>query len=71
MSNGKSSPLTDILPAKVRKYVYATYAFIGVVVAVWSVVGEVPDVVTNVLYAIGVALGAVAASNVRHTPPAL
>lgn len=59
-----TNPLTDIIPAAARKYVYAAYALAIIVVGALSVggvdVGKVPDVLAY----IGGALALTAASNV-------
>lgn len=61
-----NNALTDVLPAKVRKYVYAAYALAVAAVGICAVLnvdlGNVPQILT----AVGGALGAVAASNVKH-----
>jgi uncharacterized membrane protein YsdA (DUF1294 family) len=66
-----NNALTDVLPAKVRKYVYAAYTVAVTAEGIWALFGSVPDKVLGVTAAVGGALGAVAGSNVRHTPPAL
>lgn len=62
------NPLTDIIPAHVRKYVYAAYALAGVVVGAMAVagldVGKAPDVIAY----LGIALGLAAAANTSPTP---
>ena len=66
-----SSPLTNVLPAKVRKYVYAAYAVAVALAGILSVCGvEVGDKTTAILTAIGGLLGATAASNVHKAPNA-
>lgn len=60
------TPLTDIVPAPVRKYLYALYALAGLVVGALAVAGVDVGKTPDVLAYIGAALGAVAASN---TPP--
>ena len=57
------NPLTDILPAKVRKYVYAVYALAGVVVGALAVAGVEVGKAPDVLAYLGIALGLTAASN--------
>ena len=64
-----SNPLTDVLPAKVRKYAYAAYAVAVAVTGVWAVLGHVPDQVTAIETAIGGALGVVAGANVHKKGP--
>ena len=58
-----SNPLTDIIPAKARKYVYAVFALAGIVIGALAIagvdVGKAPDVLAYV----GIALGLTAASN--------
>jgi hypothetical protein len=55
--------LTDVIPAHVRKYVYAAYALAGVIVGALAVagldVGKAPDVIAY----LGIALGLTAAAN--------
>lgn len=61
--------LTDILPPKVRKYVYAAFALAGIIVGALAVagvdVGKAPDVIAYV----GIALGLTAASNTPAPEP--
>lgn len=63
------TPLTDLLPAEYRKFLYAAYAIAGVIVGALAVagvdVGKAPDVIAY----LGIAFGAVAASNTRDVPP--
>ncbi len=58
-----SNVLTDIVPARFRKYLYALYALAGLVTGALAVagvdVGKTPDVLAYV----GIALGLTAASN--------
>lgn len=65
-----SNPLTGVLPTKVRKYLYAAYALAGLVLACLQIAAVNTGKAPEVLAYIGAALGAVAGSNVRHTPPA-
>jgi hypothetical protein len=61
--------LIDIIPASARRYVYAAYAFIGLVFGAWQIV-EQPAWITTALsvYAfVGTALGLTAYANTR--PP--
>lgn len=58
-----SNPLTDIIPAGARKYVYAAYALAGVVIGALAVAGVDVGKAPEVLAFIGTALGLVAASN--------
>lgn len=62
------NPLTDIVPAHVRKYLYAAYALAGVIVGALAVagvdVGKAPDVIAY----LGIALGLAAAANTAPTP---
>lgn len=56
--------LTDIIPARFRKYLYAAFALAGSVVGALAVagvdVGKAPDVIAY----LGIAFGLTAASNV-------
>lgn len=71
------NPLTDILPAKWRGYVYTTYALVGVSLGgcqVGYVAGgdATPDWLTRALAVfayVGVAIGATAAANVPAPTP--
>ena len=65
-----NNPLTGVLPTKVRKYLYAAYALAGVVLGALQLAEVNTGKTPEVLAYIGIALGATAASNVRHTPPA-
>ena len=63
------NPLTGILPAKARKYVYAVYALVGVALGAIQVGYGVTEpqwlTVSLAVYAfLGAALGLTAASNV-------
>lgn len=61
------NPFTDLIPAQVRKYLYAAYFVIGVVLGALSLLGkDVGDWLTVYAY-VGTALGLVAASNTN--PP--
>lgn len=55
--------LTDIIPARFRKYVYAAFTVAGLIVGALAIggvdVGKAPDVLAY----LGAALGLVAASN--------
>lgn len=58
--------LTDIIPAQYRKTVYAIYGIGAVLLGVWQIIGLYPDVretAAAVWLYLGVAVGAVAASN--------
>ena len=61
-SNG---PLVDIIPAAWRKYVYAGYALVGVVLGALRVAGVDVGAVDDVYQYLGIALGVVAAANTR------
>lgn len=59
--------LIEIIPAHARKYVYAIYALIGLILGAWSV-AETPGWLVTALavYAfVGTALGLTAASNTQ------
>lgn len=57
------NPLTDIIPARFRQYIYAAFALAGIVVGALAVagvdVGKAPDVIAY----LGIALGLTAAAN--------
>lgn len=49
-----SNPLTDVLPATVRKYVYAALFLTAVVLGVWQATdGNVVETILGVLAALG------------------
>lgn len=61
-----SNPLTDILPASVRRYVYALWALIGLVLGAVQAFGSDPSWLPGALavYAfVSTAIGVTAASN--------
>lgn len=65
--------LTDIIPARYRKPIYAAYALGVVALGVWQILGIAPEIlqtISDVWLYLGVAVGAVAASNTptTHTP---
>lgn len=60
--------LTDIVPAPVRKYLYAAFALAGIVVGALNIAHVDTGAAAEVLAYIGTALGLVAASNTA--PPA-
>ena len=70
------NPLTGIVAARTRKYIYTAYSLIGLIAgavqaAYGSIGGTSPDwlKVTLSVYAfLGTAIGATAASNVMSTP---
>jgi hypothetical protein len=62
------NPLTDIIPEKARKYVYAAYALAGTIVGALVVAGVNVHHAPEVLTFLGVALGATAASNTATRP---
>lgn len=55
--------LTDIVPAHLRKYVYALYALVAIVTGALNVAGVDTGATAEVLAYVGGALGLVAASN--------
>ena len=57
------NPLTNIIPAQYRKYVYAAYALAGLVVGALAIAGVNVGAAPEVLAYVGAALGLVAASN--------
>lgn len=62
--------LVDIVPERARKYFYAAYALVGVVLGAWKIADPGADWVVTALavYAfVGTAFGATAASNVYPT----
>lgn len=65
-----NNPLTGILPTKARKYLYAAYAIAGIILGALQVAEVNTGKAPEILAYLGAALGLVAASNVRHTPPA-
>jgi hypothetical protein len=69
--DGKTTPLTDALPTKVRKYLYWAYAVAGIVLGALQIAEVNTGKAPEVLAYIGIALGALAGSNVRPTPPAV
>lgn len=57
------NPLTEIIPAKARQYVYAAFALAGLVLAALQIAGVATGRTADVLSYIGIALGVTAASN--------
>lgn len=57
------NPLTDVIPAKVRKYIYALFALAGIVVGALAVAGQDVGKAPDVLAYLSIALGLTAASN--------
>lgn len=60
--------LTDIIPTKYRKTVYAVFAIGGVILGVWQIVGLYPEVrtiATDVWVYVGAAFGFVAHANTQ------
>ena len=55
--------LVDIIPSKARKYVYALYAFIGLILGALSVAGVDVATATAVYAFLGSALGLTAFAN--------
>jgi hypothetical protein len=60
--------LTDIIPAAYRKYLYAAFSIAGIVTGALAIAGVDVGKTPDVLAYLGVALGLVAASNVKSTP---
>ena len=65
MTTTKKTPLTDILPPKLRKYAYAAYALAVCLTGIYGLFAHVPDQLLGALTAVGAALGVTAASNVK------
>jgi len=63
-----SNPLTDIIPAKARKYIYALFALAGVIIGALAIAGVDVGKAPDVLAYIGIALGFTAASNTPAPP---
>lgn len=59
-----SNVLTDIIPARFRKYFYAAFALAGIVTGALAVAGVDVGKTPDVLAYLGIALGLTAASNV-------
>jgi hypothetical protein len=60
------NPLTDVIPAKARRYVYAAFAFASTLLVICGIFGFDPDTIGKCAAALGVlgtAVGATAASN--------
>lgn len=62
-----TNPLTGILPAAARRYLYAAYALAGVVLGCLQIADVQTGKTAEVLAYVGVALGITAASNVTHS----
>jgi len=62
-----SNPLTDVLPAKARKYAYAVLSLAALVLAGYQATEG--DWLAFAIYLIGSLTGATAASNVTSWPP--
>ena len=62
-----SNPLTDLVPAKWRRYLYGAYVLAGLVVGSLAVAGVNVGKAPDVLAYLGIGLGLTAASNI-HTP---
>jgi len=60
--------LTDIIPAKARKYLYAALALAGIVVGALNIAGVDTGAAVDVLAYLTIAFGAVAASNTDTLP---
>lgn len=58
-----TSPLTDVVPPKARRYVYLGYAVVVAVVGVLAVSGVDLGIIPQILVAVGGALGLVAHQN--------
>jgi hypothetical protein len=66
-----TNPLTDIIPAAARKYVYAAFVLAGIVLGACQVAGVDTGKAAEILAYLGsIGLGATAASNVA-SPVAL
>lgn len=63
------NPLTQILPAAARKYLYAAFALAGLVVGALAIGGVDVRQAPDVLAYIGIALGLTAASNTPSVEP--
>lgn len=57
--------LTDIIPAKMRKYFYASYGMVAVVLGALQIAEVNTGKASEVLVYVGIALGFTAASNAR------
>lgn len=60
------NPLTDVIPAKARRWVYASFAGASTVLVILGIFGVDPDTIGKCAAALGVlgtAVGATAASN--------
>lgn len=60
-----NNPLTDIIPARARKYVYALFGLAGVIVGALNVADVDTGKASDVLAYLGVALALTAASNTK------
>jgi hypothetical protein len=70
-NDGKPTPLTDVLPAKARKWLYWAYALAGVVDGALLIAGVNVGATPQILAYLAIPIGATAGSNVRPTPPAI
>lgn len=61
--------LTDIVPAHVRKYLYALFALAGIIVGALNIADIDTGKAAEVIAYIGIALGITAASNVPASEP--
>lgn len=62
-----TNPLTDVLPAKARKYVYAVLALAALVLAAYQATQG--DWLAFAVALVGALTGGTAASNVNPEPP--
>ena len=57
------NPLTNVIPAEYRKYIYAAFTLVGIVVGALNIAGVNTGAAVEVIAYLGVALGATAAAN--------
>lgn len=57
------NPLTNVVPARFRKYIYAAYSLAGVVVGVLAVADVNTGKAVEIIAYLGIAFGLTAASN--------
>ena len=57
------NPLTNIVSPKYRKYIYAAFALVGIVVGALNIAGVDTGAAVEVIAYLSVALGVTAASN--------
>lgn len=63
------NPLTDIIPATARKWLYVAFAVAGLVLGVCQIIEVNTGKAAEVLAYLGIALGLTAASNTPAEPP--